>query len=124
MTAVMEAASVSAAAAEYIGRGYAVCKIAPGEKRPTYKGWNLASLSPEDFPNGCNIGILGGPLSSNLVCIDLDSPEAIKLADEFLPWTGMVEGRPGKPCSHRWYRVTDIPPELISTAAGGIGGPK
>jgi hypothetical protein len=36
----------------------------------------------------------------------------------------MIEGRKGKPRSHRYYRVIDIPSEHISTAAGGMGGPK
>ena len=48
------------------------------------------------------------------------------MADEYLPTTGMVEGRPGKRRSHRWYRVINIPPELTAApnVAGGIGGPK
>jgi P4 family phage/plasmid primase-like protien len=58
-----------------------------------------------------------------VVCVDLDAQDAIAKADQFLPPTGMIDGRPGKPRSHRWYRVTNIPPEMTSTAANGIGGP-
>jgi P4 family phage/plasmid primase-like protien len=38
----------------------------------------------------------------------------------------MIDGRPGKPMSHRWYRVTDVPPELEARpgVAGGVGGPR
>jgi P4 family phage/plasmid primase-like protien len=111
-------------AAEYIKRGRAVCRLRPGEKRPMYNGWNLESLRPEDFHDGDSIGIIAGRRSGDLVCVDLDSPEALTRADDFLPPTGMVEGRPGKPRSHRWYKVTDIPEAWTSKkASGGIGGP-
>jgi P4 family phage/plasmid primase-like protien len=112
-------------AADYIRRGYGVCRIKSGEKRPTYKDWNLKSLYEQDFKEDDNIGLLTGRLSGDLVCVDLDSPDALRLADEFLLATKMIDGRPSKPQSHWWYRVSDIPPELTSkTASGGIGGPK
>jgi hypothetical protein len=111
-------------AEEYLARGFAICLLGPGKKIPSYKEWNLKSLTPEDFADDDNIGILAGRLSRDLVCVDLDSEEALRLADEYLPHTDMVDGRPGKPRSHRWYRVTDIPPEFVSEASGGIGGPK
>jgi P4 family phage/plasmid primase-like protien len=108
----------------YIERGYAVCRLLPGEKNPSYRKWNRSSLQPEDFENGDNIGIITGRLSDDLVCVDLDDAEVLRRADEFLPPTAAEEGRPGNPRSHRWYRVTDIPPELASRkASGGIGGP-
>ncbi|HEY7330176.1 MAG TPA: phage/plasmid primase, P4 family [Gemmataceae bacterium] len=116
---------IQESAANYMQRGYGVCRIRPGEKRPTYKKWNLRSLSAEDFHEGDNLGLLTGHLSGDLVCVDLDSPEALRLADEFLAPTSMVDGRPNKPRSHRWYRVVEIPPELTSSkASGGMGGPK
>lgn len=111
-------------AAEYIRRGFGVCRIRRGEKRPAYKKWNLESLTPEDFEGDDNIGLLTGRLSGDLVCVDLDSPEALRLADQFLPPTKMVDGRPSKPRSHRWYKVLNVPSELASDASGGIGGPK
>src|SRR5206468_909726 len=94
-----------------------------GAKLPVHKGWQMASQEPEDYRDGCNIGILTGRLSGDLVCVDLDLQEAIEQA-ELLPPTHMIDGRPGKPRAHHWYRVTGIPPALISTAAGGIGGPR
>lgn len=47
-------------------------------------------------------------------------------ADRYLPKTGMIDGRRGKPRSHRWYKVLDVPPDMgprDMQAAGGIGGP-
>jgi P4 family phage/plasmid primase-like protien len=104
-------------------RGFAIVWLRHGEKRPKRAGWTGRSQEPEDYAEGSNLGILCGRLSRDLVCVDLDGPAAIAQADEFLPLTGMIDGRPGKPRSHRWYRVTDVPPEMTSTAAGGIGGP-
>ena len=50
-----------------------------------------------------NIGVLLGNKSNDLTDIDLDSPEAVKLADFFLPETEAIFGRDGKPRSHRLY---------------------
>jgi hypothetical protein len=113
-------------ATEYRRRGLAVCRVSPGEKRPTYKDWTLKSLEPGDFGPDDSIGIISGRLSGDLVCVDIDYFEALAEADRFLPGTGMEEGRPGKPRSHRWFRVTDIPPEWTAptTCAGGMGGPR
>jgi P4 family phage/plasmid primase-like protien len=118
------------AAREYRERGYSIVFLhgenAPPKKWKTPIGerWNFTGREPEDYRPGNNLGIVTGRLSGDLVCIDLDSEQANMLADEYLPPTPMVEGRPGKPRSHRWYRVTDIPPELTSReASGGIGGP-
>lgn len=94
------------------------------DKEPVAKQWPLASKEPEDYRSGLNLGILTGKLSGDAVCVDLDSLGVLELADDYLPTTDMVDGRPGKPRSHRFYRVTDIPPHLTSTAAGGIGGLK
>jgi hypothetical protein len=113
-------------AREYRDRGYAVCRIRPGAKRPTYQCWNQYSLEPDDFRRSDNIGLQAGTLSRNLVCVDLDHPDVLQQADRYLPPTGMVEGRPGKPKSHRWFRVKDVPAELTAPekVAGGLGGPR
>jgi hypothetical protein len=116
--------SITEYAEEYLARGFGICRLLPGEKVPSYKQWNLASLTPDNFADDDNIGILCGRLSGDLVCVDLDGDEALQLADKYLPPTDMVDGRPSRPRSHRWYRVTDIPPEMVSKkASGGIGGP-
>jgi hypothetical protein len=104
-------------------RRFAITFLRPGEKRPTRKGWTLASQEPADHVPGSNLGVMTGALSGGLVCVDLDSADALRLADEYLPPTDMVEGRPSKARSHRYYRVTEVPPDVTSTAAGGMGGP-
>jgi hypothetical protein len=113
---------VRKAARRLIRDGFAVCRIEPGEKRPTYPLWATGHVDPDDIGAGDNIGIVCGPLSAPeghaLVCVDLDSADAVALADEYLPTTGMVEGREGKPRSHRSYLVplASIPEEYRSTA--------
>ena len=54
---------------------------------------------------------LGKP-SGGLIDIDLDAPEAVKVAAQFLPATDMVHGREGKPSSHLWYRIENAPPPM------------
>ncbi len=122
-TPVSPGEAMRAAARQLRERGYGIVWLRPGEKTPWSKGWQLASREPGAYSPGDNLGLLCGHLSGDLVCIDLDDPRAIELADEYLPPTGMVEGRPGKPRSHRYYRVTHIPEEMTSPAAGGMGGP-
>lgn len=77
-------------------------------KNPNIKGWSNLILTESDLPNyfnnnSQNIGILLGAKSNGLTDIDLDSPEAVKLADVFLPKTDAEFGRAGKPRSHRLY---------------------
>src|SRR5262249_39694612 len=112
-------------AKEYRARGFALARIKPGQKKPRYKGWTLRSFHPEGFRETDSIGILGGRLSGDLVCVDIDNYDALAVADKYLPPTQMVEGRPGKPRSHRWFRVVNVPPDLTAPrhVAGGIGGP-
>jgi P4 family phage/plasmid primase-like protien len=104
-------------------RGLALCKPNPGKKNPTGGGWPTRSLEADDFALGDLVGIIGGPLSAPaghaLVIVDLDCPAAVEKADDFLPVTGMEEGRPGKPRSHRYFMVSTgtIPEEAHSTAA-------
>ncbi len=107
-------------------RCFAIVWLRPGDKRPKGAKWTHKSQAPEDYTDGSNLGLLCGRLSQDLVCVDLDSAEAIRLAAEYLPPTGMVDGRPGKPRSHFWYRVTDISLTMTAPAnvAGGIGGPR
>jgi hypothetical protein len=114
-----------AAATILRARGFALCKPDPGGKAPTYKGWSARSLDATDFCPDDPIGILGGPLSDGsmpghaLVIIDLDCMVAVEKADLFLPATGMIEGRAGKPRSHRYYLV---PVESIPVWARSLAG--
>lgn len=97
-------------AREYVRRGWCVVPIPRRSKAPVIPAWQNLRLTeaelPERFSNGCNVGVLLGEPSGGLVDIDLDSPDAVALADVFLPPTGAVFGRAGKHGSHRLYMVT------------------
>lgn len=64
---------------------------------PTVKDWQNTKYEIESN----NVGVVLGP--SGLIDIDLDWPEACKLAPEFLPPT-LVSGRASNPSSHYWYK--------------------
>jgi hypothetical protein len=90
------------------GLGRCVVRIPTGKKGPRDKGWSKSLELPEDlaayFNDGHqNIGVLLGEPSGWLVDVDLDCPEAVELADQYLPPTDCVTGREGRPRSHRWY---------------------
>ena len=86
-----------------LGWGQALVPIPQGEKGPRVPGWQTRELRPGDFTAGCNVGLILGPRSGDTVDIDLDCPEALALADIYLPPTGAVFGRASKPKSHRLY---------------------
>jgi hypothetical protein len=98
-------------AREYLQRGWRFVGIAAGRKNPIGRGWPDLELGAEDLPKYFggrqNLGVLLGPKSGNLVDIDLDAPEAITIADLYLPATDAVFGRPSKPRSHRLYVAVD-----------------
>jgi RecA-family ATPase len=89
----------------YQRRGWQPIPIAHRSKNPNFPGWQKFETTESDLPkhfNGAaqNIGVL---LRDGLIDIDLDSPEAVKIADYFLPQTEAEFGRAGKPRSHRLY---------------------
>lgn len=99
----------------YTRRGWRVIPVPFGEKSPRLGGWQRLRLTEADLPHHFdgrpqNIGVLLGEPSGGLVDVDLDCPEAVALADELLPATGLVFGRPSKPRSHRFYRC-EAPPK-------------
>ena len=100
------------AARDYLRRGYMPVYVPPGVKGPTQTGWQKQRLSEDDLPahfgHPGNIGIILGEASAGLVDVDLDCEEAIELADQFLPATQAITGRPSAPRSHHWY-VSDVP---------------
>src|SRR5437879_5513027 len=81
------------AAREYQQRGWAVVPIPCGAKGPVLPNWPTLRLFEADMPayfrNGENVGVILGSASGGLVDVDLDSFEAIALADFFLPQTGL-----------------------------------
>lgn len=92
--------------AEYRRRGWVLVPIPAGRKGPVIQGWQTRIFAPGDFPDGCNLGLIVGPRSGDVVDVDLDCEEALALADIFLPATGAVFGRAAKPRSHRLYIST------------------
>ncbi len=99
-------AATQDAARRYIGRGWSPIPVPPNSKNPSRLGWESERWSVEDVPdawnNGQNIGLLTGEPSGWLVDVDLDCPEAAKIAGRFLPTT-LTSGRAGSPDSHWWY---------------------
>ncbi len=92
-------------AKDYLRRGWQPIPIPHRSKNPNFSGWQKLKTTEADLPknfNGAeqNIGVL---LHNGLTDIDLDSPEAVKIADYFLPKTSAEFGRAGKPRSHRIY---------------------
>jgi len=95
------------AALDYHRRGWRVVPIPNGLKKPVIDGWPNLTFSAADLPHHFrddqNIGIRLGAASGDLVDIDLDCPEAIAIADLYLPVTRAKFGRQSKPLSHRLY---------------------
>ena len=84
------------AAERYLRAGLAVIPVPAREKNPNRQGWQRERHTMEDIPkcwnNGQNIGVLTGEPSGWLVDIDLDCPEALKIAGRFLDPT-LTSGR-------------------------------
>lgn len=98
------------AATDYARRGLAVIPVPHRSKNPGYKGWEQTRFTVEELPahfNGKpqNVGVLLGEPSRWLIDVDLDHSRCVERADAFLPATPAQFGRPGKPRSHRLYRV-------------------
>ena len=95
------------AAREYVRRGWCVVPIPYKQKGAVIQAWEQLRLTDEELPQyfdqPANIGIALGEPSHWLVDVDLDCPEAVELADQFLPATQAISGRRGKLRSHRWY---------------------
>lgn len=119
------AMSVLDLAAGYLRRGWQVVPIPFRSKNPGIKGWQQLRITAEELSshfNGTpqNLGVLLGEPSGWLIDIDLDHLRCVELADQYLPATPAVFGRPGKPRSHRIYRVTRpaATKKFKSTSAG------
>ncbi len=100
----MTDASARAAAHAYLHRGWAPIPVPFQSKRPVLISWPELRLTEADLPRffeegAQNIGILLGEASGDLVDVDLDSPEARTLADQFLPPTKAIFGRASTPRS-------------------------
>lgn len=102
--------SVVSWAGRYYARGYALVRVSgvPGEEKVAVDtGWQHLRLRPEQLA-GYNVGLVGGTMSGGLVCVDVDYPDPDLRSVDILPKTGMIEGRPGAPACHFWYKCGDI----------------
>jgi hypothetical protein len=83
--------------------------INPGGKGPLYPDWQKLTGTDEELQrlaDGWNLGVLLGQPSGGLVDVDLDCPEALKWAPNFLPPTAWKSGHATRPNSHYWYIAT------------------
>jgi hypothetical protein len=110
------------AAAYYHNRVWAIVPVPRGEKAPIQSGWcdkRFGEDIPKWFSHNPNVAVILGPRSGDLVDIDLDCPEGIELADLYLPPTGAIFGRAGKPRSHRFYIAPDAIKEAFADPISG-----
>ena len=104
---------------KYQRRGWRLVPIPAGQKGTFEQGWQTRNYALGDFSAGGNVAVLLGPRSGELVDIDLDCPEALALADTYLPATGAVFGRASKPRSHRLYTSAGALFESFCRCLGG-----
>jgi hypothetical protein len=98
-------------ARRYLERGWRCVPLPYRGKAPRLHGWQTlrldgAALAQHFDGAPANVGVLLGEPSGGLVDVDLDCPEAIRLAPAFLPPTRSRFGRPSKRASHWLYVVT------------------
>ena len=96
------------AAAVYIARGWPPVPIPARQKGPRIAEWQKGGFAPSDIDPAGNVGVILGEPAHGLVDVDLDCPEAVEMAADFLPATGASFGRPSKPRSH-WEYIVDAP---------------
>jgi putative DNA primase/helicase len=93
----------------YHNNGFALLPVNFKDKIPAISNWQNRrpeDFDPAEFEGDRNVGVVLGTNSGGLVDIDLDCPEALKIAPIFLPPTGFRFGRKSKPESHHFYRCT------------------
>ncbi len=105
--------------AAFLDRGWHCVPLRPRSKSPSRRDWTNLRLKPEVFPENCNVGIILGEPSGWLVDVDLDCPEAIELADQYLPPTPAITGRASAPRSHHWYIATNATTEKHQDPSDG-----
>jgi putative DNA primase/helicase len=98
---------IAAAARAYKARGWNPVPLRRATKAPIETAWQHSTI-PDDqidaiFTPDRNIGVTTGQRSYNMLDVDLDHPIVAKMAGLFLPRTGSIFGRPGKPGSHQIF---------------------
>jgi hypothetical protein len=123
MTAEERAIEALEAAQAYVQRGWSVIPIPLRQKAPQVKDWPNLRLTeldvPRQFREAANVGLILGAPSGDLADIDLDSPEALAVADFFLPQTMSVFDRASKPRAHRLYYCASLPSPRKFSAPDG-----
>ena len=102
-------------ARDYTARGWRVVPVPYRSKGPVVDGWQRLRLDGDQLAgyfdeSRVNVGVLLGEPSADLIDIDLDAPQAVALADEFLPPTASRFGRASKASSHRLYVASPLVP--------------
>lgn len=113
------------AALDYDARGWKLVQVPFREKAAKGNGWQNASPRPDTFKATFNIGVQLGPKSGGLVDIDLDCPQAMRLADEFFPELRAAAFGRYRPdgshvLGHRLVLCSDIPEAEAKAHAYGF----
>src|SRR3954451_12498437 len=119
MTETQSTTSSAEAARRYIEAGFSVTPTKG--KIPILDDYYNVVIGLEDIPkhfnNGPGIGIKTGKPSKGVVDVDLDVPDALRIAGRFLPPT-RTSGRETVPDSHWWF----LSPGVESDAFKDIEG--
>jgi DNA polymerase I-like protein with 3'-5' exonuclease and polymerase domains len=100
--------SARKAAAAYLALGQIPIPVPTRAKAPILDKWPALRLQEADLPKyfpddrSANVGLI---LDAGIVDLDLDASEAVAAGRRWLPRTGWISGRVGKPNSHYWYRA-------------------
>lgn len=103
----------------YISNGWRVIPVLPKSKKPIIDKWNDYVLGDDDVNKYWgnnkvyNIGVVLGDASGRLADIDLDCPEAILIAPQYLPPTRAKFGRESSPISHHLFTVDGPAPTYL-----------
>ena len=75
---------------KYVAAGFKLVPLDAGKKSTTRRRWNTREFALTDFDPDSNIGLLPG--KSDLLDVDLDCMEAVRVAPYILPDTGAMFG--------------------------------
>jgi hypothetical protein len=99
--------SLSDAIVFFYNLGWALMPVRgklPALPIPTGRVYSPALLRKELKKPNRGLAVILGKNNNWLTDVDLDFLEAVEVAPFFLPKTGLISGRPGKPRSHWFYR--------------------
>ena len=77
-------------AKSYNDQGFAVIPLKAQTKQPVHKNWQKTKVddfSEIDFNASKNIDVVLGAASGGLTDVDIDTPDALEIAHQFLPET-------------------------------------